>query len=64
MGGDSGSPVLTQDGKIVAMHQWGNSVTGGGILAQYIRYVLDFPPNAPSKWYGTTTFPYNGQVCQ
>ena len=61
--GDSGAIVLNSLGQIVAMHQWSDAGTqrvyGGGVLASYIRTYLGF-----TKWYGTTTFPNNTQVCQ
>jgi len=60
--GDSGSPVLTSDGKFVAMAQWAgkpDGYIGGGILGTYIKSVLGF-----SKWYGTATFLNNPLICQ
>ncbi len=63
--GDSGSPIVTLDGRIVAMHMWSwppGSLfygQGGGTLARYVREAVGF-----TKWYGTTTFPYHTQVCQ
>jgi hypothetical protein len=59
--GDSGAPVLTNQGQFVAMHQWStsNGSTGGGIAGAYIKSVLGF-----SKWYGTATFPNNPLICQ
>lgn len=61
--GDSGSPIITGDGKIVGMFTWqapGGTVNrGGGPMARHIRTTLGF-----SKWYGTTTFPNHSQVCQ
>lgn len=59
--GSSGAPIMTVDGKIVAMFQWANYLEnrGGGILASYIRTTLGF-----RNWYGTSTFPNNAQVCQ
>jgi hypothetical protein len=60
-GGCSGAPILTSDGKIVAMHLWGSldGTIGGGLYAPYIKQELGF-----LKWYGTATFPNNAQVCQ
>jgi hypothetical protein len=63
--GDSGAPVMTTDGKFVAMFQWGSfdsqgrGVRGGGVMGKYIKSQLGF-----SKWYGTATFPNHPQVCQ
>jgi hypothetical protein len=61
--GCSGSPILTFDDKIVAFLSWGRfpplANFGGGLYAPYIKQEIGF-----SKWYGSSTFPNNSQVCQ
>jgi hypothetical protein len=64
--GDSGSPIITGDGRLVAILTWSRRDPednllrrGGGLMASHIRSFFGL-----LRWYGHNTYPNHPQICQ